>query len=44
MAEVAQNIESKVSFEDYRKMLEDKISKSEIGFYTQDKVCLDDLN
>lgn len=44
MAEVASNIESRVNYEDIKRMLEDKISKSEIGFHMQDKVSFDDLN
>lgn len=33
MAEVAANIESRVTYEDQRNALADKISKAEIGFY-----------
>jgi len=43
MAEVAANIESRVTYEDQRRQLDDKVSKTEIGFYMQEKVSFEDL-
>lgn len=40
MAEVAASIESRVTYEDQRTALADKISKAEIGFYLQEKVSV----
>ena len=43
MAEVAANIESKVSFEEQRQALEERVSKDELDFYLNEKVSLEDL-
>lgn len=43
MGEVAASIESRVTYEDQRAALSDKISKGEIGFYLQDKVSMQDF-
>ena len=43
MAEVAANIESKVSIEDYRIALEEKLSRTEITIRMQEKVSYDDM-
>ena len=43
MAEVAANIESRTTFEDVKRMLEDKISKPELMFQLQNKVSYEDM-
>ena len=43
MAEVAGNIESKVSIDEQRQAREDKVSKDDLAFYLQEKVSLEDL-
>lgn len=43
MAEVVASIESRVTYEDHRAAMADKISKGEIGFYLQDKVSVQDF-
>ena len=43
MAEVAANIESKVSIEDYRIALEEKLSRTENTLRMQEKVSYDDM-
>ena len=43
MAEVAANIESKVSIEDYRIALDEKLSRSELNLRMQEKVTYDDM-
>ena len=43
MAEVAANIESRVSFDEHRKALEEKASRSDLHLYLQDKVSFEDL-
>ena len=43
MAEVAANIESRVGFEEHRKDLAEKASRSDLNLYLQDKVSFEDL-
>ena len=43
MGEIAANIESRVTYDDQRIALADKISKGEINFYLQDKVSVLDF-
>ena len=43
MAEVAANIESRVGFDEHRKALEEKASRSDLNLYLQDKVSFEDL-
>ena len=43
MAEVASNIESRVTYEDAKRMLEDKVNKNELQFSLQNKVSYDDI-
>jgi soluble cytochrome b562 len=43
MAEVAAHIESRVSFEDAKRMLEDKVSRADFHFQIQNKPSFDDI-
>ena len=43
MAEVAANIESRVSLDEHRRALEEKASRSDLQLYLQDKVSFEDL-
>ena len=43
MAEVAANIESRVGFDEHRKALDEKASRSDLHLYLQDKVSFEDL-
>ena len=43
MAEVAANIESRVSFEDAKRLLEDKVSRADFHFQIQNKPSFDDI-
>ena len=43
MAEVAANIESRTTFEDVKRMTEDKITKSDMLFQLQNKVSFEDM-
>jgi hypothetical protein len=43
MAEVAANIESRVSFDDAKRMLEDKVTRAEFHFQLQNKPSFDDI-
>ena len=43
MAEVAANIESKVSIEDYRIALDEKLSRAELNLRMQEKVSYEDM-
>ena len=43
MAEVAGNIESRVTYEDAKRMLDEKITKSDLHFQLQNKVSFDDI-
>ena len=43
MAEVAANIESRVSFDDAKRMLEDKVTRSDFHFQLQNKPSFDDI-
>lgn len=43
IAEVAANIESRTSYDDVKRMLDDKISKQEAMYLLQTKVSHDDM-
>ena len=43
MAEVAANIESRVTYEDMKRMLEEKVSRSDFHFQIQNKPSFDDM-
>ena len=43
MAEVAANIESKVSIEEYRIAMDEKLSRSELSLRLQEKVNYEDM-
>ena len=43
MAEVAANIESKVSIEDYRIALDEKLSRGDLSLRLQEKVSYEDM-
>ena len=43
MAEVAANIESKVSIDEYRAAIEDRITRSELSMRMQEKVSFEDM-
>jgi len=43
MAEVAANIESRVSFDDAKRLLEDKVSRADFHFQIQNKPSFDDI-
>lgn len=43
MAEVAANIESKVSIEEFRMAMDDKLSRSELSSRIQEKVSFEDM-
>ena len=43
MAEVAANIESKVSIEEYRIAIDEKLSRSELSLRLQEKVNYEDM-
>ena len=43
MAEVAANIESRVSFDDAKRMLEDKVSRADFHYQMQNKPSFDDI-
>ncbi len=43
MAEVAANIESRVSFDDAKRMLEDKVTRADFHFQLQNKPSFDDI-
>jgi len=44
MTEVVANIESRVTYEEYRRLLDEKMGKADIEFHLQDRVTFDDLN
>ena len=43
MAEVAVNIESKVSLDDFRLAMEEKLSRTELAHHMQEKVSFEDM-
>ena len=43
MAEIAVNIESKVSIEEFRAALDEKLSRSELSLRMQEKVSFEDM-
>ena len=43
MAEVAANIESRVSYEDARRLLEEKVSRADLQYQLQNKPSFDDI-
>jgi len=43
MAEVAANIESRVSYEDVKRMLEEKANRSDLHYQLQNKPSFDDI-
>jgi hypothetical protein len=43
MAEVAANIESRVSFDDAKRMMEDKVTRADFHFQLQNKPSFDDI-
>jgi hypothetical protein len=43
MAEVAANIESRISYEDAKRLVEDRVSKQELQYQLQNKVSYDDI-
>eukprot|EP00353_Schmidingerella_taraikaensis_P013378 CAMPEP_0185584372 /NCGR_PEP_ID=MMETSP0434-20130131/31838_1 /TAXON_ID=626734 ORGANISM="Favella taraikaensis, Strain Fe Narragansett Bay" /NCGR_SAMPLE_ID=MMETSP0434 /ASSEMBLY_ACC=CAM_ASM_000379 /LENGTH=62 /DNA_ID=CAMNT_0028204073 /DNA_START=186 /DNA_END=374 /DNA_ORIENTATION=- len=43
MAEVAANIEAKVSLEEFRTAMDDKLSRNELSGRLQDKVSFEDM-
>lgn len=43
MAEVAANIESRVSFDDAKRLLEDKVTRADFHFQIQNRPSFDDI-
>jgi hypothetical protein len=43
MAEVASNIESRITYDDVKRMMEDKISKQEVHYLMQGRVQFEDM-
>ena len=43
MAEVAANIESRVSYEDAKRMMDDKVTKQEMLYEMQNKASYEDI-
>jgi hypothetical protein len=43
MAEVAANIESRTTFEDVKRLMEEKITKAEMMYQLQGKVSYEDM-
>ena len=43
IAEVAKNIESRTTFDDLRRVSEEKASKTEVGYWLQSKASIEEL-
>lgn len=43
MAEVAANIESRVTYDDAKRMVEEKVSRSDLHFQLQNRPSFDDI-